>query len=122
MVGGPIDEVLGAINRIDGEGVICGHEPLHDRAILGVGLLAKHDCIGEGCLQSGGDQHLGFAVGNRDQIAGVLLVDLVIGQCLEAWSDDFGCNLLQQGQDRLGVHLRSLCPVMPTQHQPPTES
>ena len=104
VVGGALHEVAGAVDRVDGEGVLGGGVAVQDRGVAGRGLLAQHDRVGVGPGQRRGDQHLGLAVGDGHEVAGVLLADLVGREAPEPRRHDLGGHVLQEGGDRVGVH------------------
>ena len=76
VVGGAVHEVLGAVDRVDRERVLRGEVAVHQRVVGGERLLTEHDGIRVGVGEPRGDQLLGLAVGDGDEVAGVLLHDL----------------------------------------------
>ena len=88
----------------DGEAVL-GISELGQQALVGSErLLPEHDRLGIGRQQRGGDQLLGLVVGDRDQVTGLLLVDLGVRERAEPWPDDLSGNGLHQLQDCIGGH------------------
>ncbi len=102
VVGRSLDEVLGAVDRVDGEAVLGRAESRHQVARAVVGLLPQHDRIGIGLEQRAGDQLLGLVVGHRDEVTGLLLVDLRLRQRAEPRHDHLGGDRLEQLEDCLG--------------------
>jgi hypothetical protein len=105
-----VHEVLGAVHRVDGEPVLGGVEPFEERRVVGVGLLAEHDGVGVGRGQRRRQQLLGLVIGDRDQVAGVLLRDLVVLECPEPRRDHLFGDLLHEPQHGVGVHAATLSP------------
>lgn len=102
MVGRALDEVLGPIHGVHGEGVVGGEVALEQAGVGAVRLLTEHDDVGVCRGQRRRDRHLRLPVGHGDQVPGVLLHDLVLGQGSKARSDEVGGDLLEQGEDRVG--------------------
>ena len=99
VVGGAVHEVLGAVDRVDREGVLGGDVPVHQRVVGGEGLLTEHHGIRVGGDEPGGDDLLGLAVGDRDEVAGVLLHHLARRERAEARRDDLCGDLTQEVED-----------------------
>ena len=57
---------------------------------------------GSACVR--GDEHLGLAVGVGDEVAGILLVDLTVGEGTEARVDHLGGDVLQEGEHGFRIH------------------
>ena len=99
VVGGAVHEVLRAVDRVDGERVLGREVAVHERVVGGVRLLAEHDGIRVGRGEPVGDEHLRLAVGDGDEVAGVLLGHLAGRERAEAGGDDLGGDLTQEVED-----------------------
>ena len=102
MVGGAVDEVLRAVDGVDGEGVLGREVAVHQRVVGGEGLLAEDDGVGVGLEQPPGDDDLGLAVGDGHEVAGVLLHHLAVGERAEPGGDHLGGDLPQEVGDSVG--------------------
>ena len=104
VVGVAVHEVLGAVDRVDREGVLGHRIPPQQVGVDGVGLLPQQHRVRVGRAQHPADLDLGLAVGHGDQVTGVLLDDLPLGQRPEPGRDDRLGDLLDQPQHGLGLH------------------
>lgn len=77
---------------------------VEDARVGGDRFLADDECVRVGVQQAGGDGDLGLAVGDRHEVAGVLLHHLVSGEGFESGVDELVGGFLQHGQDGLGIH------------------
>jgi hypothetical protein len=107
VVGAAVHEVARAVDRVDGEGVVGGPVAVEHPGVVGGGLLAEHHRVGVRRPQLAGEQQLGLAVGDRDQVTGSLLADFTGAERAEPRHDDLLGHALDQVQHRVGVHARS---------------
>jgi hypothetical protein len=106
-----VHEVLGAVDGIDGEGVLGLVVAVEERRVVRVRLLAEHHRVRVGLGERLGEEQLGLVVGHGHQVAGVLLGDLMVLEAPEPRIDHLLGDVLHEAEHGVGVHAATLAVV-----------